>query len=76
MRSAIKIKEDTAFWQKKYPSRIFQAEKGFIEPYHKSESEDEQKPDKPNVDLPRPSEVVKMFQPPMSFENESNSDYR
>ena len=23
LRSVIKIKQDTAFWQKKYPSRIF-----------------------------------------------------
>ena len=33
LRSVIKIKQDTSYWQKKYPSRIFQADKGFIEPY-------------------------------------------
>ena len=74
LKSVIKVRDDQYQIHHKYPSKIFQAARGFVEPYQPEEQEVPQPEDHQKMDFPKPSEMVKMFHPTMSFENDS--EYR
>ena len=74
LKSAISAPHDAYQAQLKFPSKVFRADLGFIEEYKEPEGKGEHASDRGSIQFPRPSEVVKMFHPAMSAEDDS--EYR